>query len=387
MKHSDKSPHLSDTSARLDALLSDFLSKEIVAPSDPPPAAQATSMPLGDVLAEVGQTPAVENSSPAVSRAPAETQKVIPVNRTEVWESTSNAGRPSAAESGPLNRLAADQLEKSVDSMLAAPTVSSSGRKVVLGALALLAVVAGVFVWQSSGGKPKEALVDSKSSEMPRQVETPAPPEASASASSPNETQPAAGEAETAHASAATNGGQSTASRPVAALPASNSSAPSMNGVPQSTASNAAKLQQMPAPAIGGSSLPLGTIQDLQSLKPGLPAAPLPLPLSLPGSSVKGVVPDSPRPLPASPAVLLTKVQPVYPEMARKMNVEGTVHVAIVVDTAGRVTSAKALSGPPLLRGSAELAVKQWRFKPASINGKPVAGNGTVSVVFNPGRR
>jgi hypothetical protein len=37
-----------------------------------------------------------------------------------------------------------------------------------------------------------------------------------------------------------------------------------------------------------------------------------------------------------------------------------------------------------MLRGSAELAVKQWRFKPATMNGVPVNGSGTVSVVFNP---
>ena len=78
---------------------------------------------------------------------------------------------------------------------------------------------------------------------------------------------------------------------------------------------------------------------------------------------------------------------PVYPDLARRMNVTGTVHVAIVVDTTGKVTSAKAVDGSPVLRGSAELAVKQWRFEPATMNGKPVTGSGTVSVTFNPERR
>jgi TonB family protein len=68
------------------------------------------------------------------------------------------------------------------------------------------------------------------------------------------------------------------------------------------------------------------------------------------------------------------------------MNVTGTVHVAIVVDTAGNVISAKAVDGPQLLRGSAELAVKHWRFRPSTMNGQPVTGSGTVSVMFNPDR-
>jgi TonB family protein len=69
------------------------------------------------------------------------------------------------------------------------------------------------------------------------------------------------------------------------------------------------------------------------------------------------------------------------------MKVTGTVHVAIVVDTTGKVISAKAVDGSPMLRGSAELAVKQWRFKPSTMNGKPVNGSGTVSIVFSPDSR
>jgi TonB family protein len=155
-----------------------------------------------------------------------------------------------------------------------------------------------------------------------------------------------------------------------------------------SAASNAAKLQQMPAPALGHSNLTLGTVPDLPSLQPVLPAAPLPLPPVPTDSAVKNVLPDSTRIAPAAiPAVLLTKVQPIYPDLARRMNVAGTVHVAIVVDTTGKVISAKAIDGAPVLRGSAELAVKQWRFKPSTMNGVPVTGKGTVSVRFTPDPR
>jgi TonB family protein len=141
----------------------------------------------------------------------------------------------------------------------------------------------------------------------------------------------------------------------------------------------------MPAPTLGYSNLTLGTIQDLPALQ--LAPPPAPLPPAPTTSAVKDVAPDSTRMTTATPAVPLTKVQPVYPELARRMNVAGTVHVAIVVDTAGKVISAKAADGPPILRGSAELAVKQWRFRPSTMNGKPVIGSGTVSVRFSPDRR
>ena len=87
MKHEDKTSE-SDTSARLDALLSDFLNRDIVEPAESQPSSHATRMPLGDLLADAGVPP----KSPASACTPAATQKVVAVNRTEVWEATSRAG-------------------------------------------------------------------------------------------------------------------------------------------------------------------------------------------------------------------------------------------------------------------------------------------------------
>jgi len=130
----------------------------------------------------------------------------------------------------------------------------------------------------------------------------------------------------------------------------------------------------------------LGTLQNFSSIEPALPSAPLPLPPSPAASPVKDMTPD-PRTAAAIPAVPVSKVQPVYPELARRMKVTGTVRVAITVDTAGKVTSAKAVDGPAVLRTSAEQAVKQWLFSPATMNGKPVPGTGTVSILFNSDQR
>ena len=165
------------------------------------------------------------------------------------------------------------------------------------------------------------------------------------------------------------------------------SAASAMKGVSPSIAQNAAKLQRMPAPTLDRSNLTLGAIQNMPTLQSAQPPAPLPLPPNPASSAVKHAVPEAIRTTTATPALPVTKVQPIYPELARRMKVTGTVHVAIVVDTTGKVISAKAVDGATVLRGSAELAVKQWRFKPATMNGMPVTGSGTVSVVFNPDRR
>lgn len=61
-----------------------------------------------------------------------------------------------------------------------------------------------------------------------------------------------------------------------------------------------------------------------------------------------------------------SKVQPTYPELARKMNLSGIVKVEVVVAPNGSVKEAKVVGGHPVLAGAALEAVKKWRFEPAA---------------------
>jgi TonB family protein len=61
-----------------------------------------------------------------------------------------------------------------------------------------------------------------------------------------------------------------------------------------------------------------------------------------------------------------SKVQAVYPELARKMNLSGTVKVEIVVAPNGTVKDAKVVGGHPVLANAAQDAVMKWRFEPAA---------------------
>ncbi len=79
----------------------------------------------------------------------------------------------------------------------------------------------------------------------------------------------------------------------------------------------------------------------------------------------------------------ITKVQPVYPDMAREAGVDGTVMVQALVGKDGRVKDTKVVKSIPMLDKNAEDAVKGWVFKPALSNNKPVAVWVAVPVRFS----
>ena len=82
------------------------------------------------------------------------------------------------------------------------------------------------------------------------------------------------------------------------------------------------------------------------------------------------------------PGMLIRQVQPIYPKIAQAAHVEGTVLLAAVIDTQGRITQLHALNGHPLLIPAAISAVQQWRYKPYILNGQAVEVETQVSVVF-----
>lgn len=75
--------------------------------------------------------------------------------------------------------------------------------------------------------------------------------------------------------------------------------------------------------------------------------------------------------------------RPAYPEAARRMRVFGTVSVEVTIDEGGKVISARAVSGPVVLREAAVTAARQARFSPALVTGKPVQVNGVINYNFS----
>ena len=56
-------------------------------------------------------------------------------------------------------------------------------------------------------------------------------------------------------------------------------------------------------------------------------------------------------------------VAPVYPDLAKKMNVSGTVKVTVTIAPSGSVTATKVVGGHPLLVDAAVDAVKRWKYE------------------------
>lgn len=59
-----------------------------------------------------------------------------------------------------------------------------------------------------------------------------------------------------------------------------------------------------------------------------------------------------------------SKVDPVYPELARRMNVSGSVKIQITISPSGSVTNTKVIGGHPLLIEAALDAVKKFKYEP-----------------------
>ena len=105
-------------------------------------------------------------------------------------------------------------------------------------------------------------------------------------------------------------------------------------------------------------------------------------------------LPDPPPPAPAPTPVKVLKIskvlnsqalslpRPNYPALARHIKVQGTVAVQVLIDETGKVISAKAVSGHPLLVAEAIKAAMAARFSPTLISDQPVKISGVITYNF-----
>jgi TonB family protein len=82
------------------------------------------------------------------------------------------------------------------------------------------------------------------------------------------------------------------------------------------------------------------------------------------------------------PVEPIFQVPPEYPSAARAKHIEGVVTLRAIIDKEGKVKTLELIQGDPLLVDAAMAAVKQWRYKPATIGGSPAEADTNVSVVF-----
>jgi len=113
---------------------------------------------------------------------------------------------------------------------------------------------------------------------------------------------------------------------------------------------------------------PPATVVNLPDPPPAVPAPPKP--------------PEKPRNLGVINSKAISLPRPTYPEIAKRIHVQGTVSVQVLVDVDGRVISAKAVSGSPFLTAAAQNAAMQARFSPTLLSNQPVKVSGVITYNF-----
>ena len=119
----------------------------------------------------------------------------------------------------------------------------------------------------------------------------------------------------------------------------------------------------------------------------------------VPGGSAGGVIgglisSTAPPPTVAKPqklrissgvaeGLLVNKVEPQYPSMAKIAHVQGDVVLQATISKNGQIENLRAISGHPILIQAAMDAVKQWRYRPYALNGEPVEVDTTITVRFH----
>jgi TonB family protein len=81
-------------------------------------------------------------------------------------------------------------------------------------------------------------------------------------------------------------------------------------------------------------------------------------------------------------ARIVHKVSPEYPKKARKQHVEGVVRLRAIIGKDGAPRELEVVSGDPLLTDAALKAVRQWRYEPTLLLGKPDEVDTTIDVIF-----
>jgi TonB family protein len=150
-----------------------------------------------------------------------------------------------------------------------------------------------------------------------------------------------------------------------------NSSLPS-NSLPGPISNNntPANRKATPTPLRSTNSATIPRNEDASVDEPPPPPAPKPLPKTISAGVLNGK------------AISLPK--PAYPPAARAVRAGGTVQVSVLIDETGRVISAHAVGGNPLLISAAESAARAARFSPTLLSGQPVKVSGIITYNFVP---
>ena len=82
------------------------------------------------------------------------------------------------------------------------------------------------------------------------------------------------------------------------------------------------------------------------------------------------------------PAMLIYRVEPIYPALAKQVHKEGRVELRAIIATDGTIQSLEIVGGDPMFYLSAREAVSQWRYRPTVLNGQPMEIDTHITVIY-----
>jgi TonB family protein len=361
----------------------------------PPPKPRASSLEVEEIkipswlapLARESETPAAAQSSAVESNSfeQVEAMAVEPLEEIATPESHESARRPEVAIFG------GQLLGESSQSAGQASSGSKTG--LFLGiAASLLLVAGGVWYSRQPGNAISGLLSGSSTASQPATSPTPEPtPSASKPVSHPDVSVAVASSSPVPATVAPPAAVPSAAAKgtPLAPAPRNTNSISSPTPSPTLSPRNATPVEEPKKPALGDVRLATPVINHRKTASaPGDSEPSFDVNASTaanaPPLSAHGSGPAAPVPIggDVKPAKLLKSVQPVYPQMARTQHVSGNVQVDALIDADGNVSAMKVLSGPALLRDAALQSLKQWKYQPAELDGKPTSMHLTVTLQF-----
>jgi len=362
----------------------------------PPPKSGPSSLEVEEIkipswlapLARESETQSVSASSSAESNSFAEVQSVvaeIPEERTSP-EAREFSRRPEVAIFG------GQLLGESSQPTDAAPSGSKMG--LFLGIAASLLLIAGGVWYSRQPGNAISSMLGGSSTSSEPAASTPTAPEpevakpikhpdvvVAATSSSPR---PAPVNSPAPIVSAAVKN--------TSAAPASRNANPNASSNPAPSPRATPPVEEPKKPALGDIRLAKPLVnRGKAAAAPGESEPSLDVtsnannaePLSGLSTSHRNE-PTAPVPIggDVKPAKLIKSVQPVYPAMAKSQHVSGNVQIDALIDADGNVSAMKVLSGPTLLRDAALQSLKQWKYQPAELDGKPTTMHLTVTLQF-----
>lgn len=144
--------------------------------------------------------------------------------------------------------------------------------------------------------------------------------------------------------------------------------------------------EELPAIGSNGPGVPGGMENGvpggINTLSPRLPEAPPVFTAAIKPAETLAPIPRLAVGGRVQEALMIHKVIPVYPPLARQTRTSGIVRFTAIIARDGTIQNLTLLSGHPMLVAAATEAVKQWRYRPTLLNGDPVEVIAPIEVIF-----